>query len=60
MGNWYNVVDDKDFGGNSDNYRCVTATYTLKKDEWWNPWPVEVLNRKYDQTTDTIFDGKCS
>ena len=56
MGNWYNVVGDKDFNG--DDYRCATATYTLKKDEWWNPYPVEVLNRK--DSGGTVSDGKCN
>lgn len=57
MGNWYNLAKDKDFSGGADA-PCSTATYTLRKDQWWNFWPVEVLNRRYVPANDNIRDGK--
>ena len=57
-GAWYNVVGDKDFNG--DDYRCAHVNYVFKKDEWWNLYPVEVYNRKYTLSTDSVSDGKCN
>ena len=55
QGNWYNLQKDKNFL--SADTVCGTSSLTFLKDQWWNPWPVEVRNGQYYPDTGEVFQG---
>ena len=43
---WYQIQCDKGFS-RPEKRNCVQAQYKYKKDEWWNPYPVEARNSNF-------------
>ena len=56
-GNWYNIKYEKGYVGGDGDSECGTASYIYKKDEWWNPWPVEIWNRDKNAPSGESFFG---